>query len=153
MDAALRQELSQGRSLRLWMSDQQWMNLLEQVERAAREYTQAHPDGPERRGGDRAPYTIRCAIRTQTPDGQSATYVVQSRNISSGGLGFLTHQHLEPRTRCTVAIQGPEGQGLIASASIAWCREIQADANEVGIQFDQPIDITAFTGEDHPASA
>lgn len=149
MDGLQREELEHGRSLRLWLSDQQWMNLLEQVERSGREYAERF-EGDERRDDERSrhSYRVRCAVRVQSSEGASATYVIMCRNISAGGLGFLTAQPLEVGQKCTLALQGDEGQGMIAAGRVVWCRPIEEvvgeDAFEVGVQFDQPIDVNQF---------
>lgn len=139
-------DVEEGRdSLRLWLSDQQWLALLARIERGAHDY-----EGPDRRGDREArfPTRLRCVIRAQQPDGRSGTYLVCSHNISAGGLGFVHHAPLPRGSRCTVALEKGQGQGLIASGRVAWTRQIDDRspiAFEVGVQFDTPIDPAPFT--------
>lgn len=139
--------------MRLWLSEQQWLALLTRIEREAHDY-----GGPDRRDGrrDRYPTKLRCVIRAQQPDGRSATYMVCSHNISAGGLGFLHGEPLPRGSRCTIALEKGEGQGLIASGRVAWARQIddrEPHAFEVGVQFDRPIDPSPFTSDFRPIPA
>lgn len=142
-----RWDMEQSESTRLWLSDQQWLAILARIEREAKDY-----QGPDRRDGRprsrRFPAKLRCVIRAQQPDGRSGTYMVCSHNISAGGLGFLHSQPLPRGSRCTVALEKSDGQGLITSGRVAWARQVDdrmPAAFEVGIQFDRPIDPTPFT--------
>jgi hypothetical protein len=135
-------------TLRLWLSEQQWLSILSRIESQTADY-----QGPERRH-PRQPVTLRCVVRVQQPDGRSATYLLRSRNISKGGLGFVHSAPIAPSTRCTVALQAIDGFGLIASGRIAWCRDLNdldTHAHEVGLQFDRPIDISPFIDDPAPA--
>jgi len=144
-------------ALRVWLSDQQWMSILERIERQART-----PDEPEtlaRIGEDerrepadpRRPLSARCLIRVGSHGDEAGTYLVRTRNISAGGLGFVHNQDMRTGTRCTIALQLHDGKGMIVSGRVAWCREIlQLEVDEatfeIGVQFDQPIALDAFGG-------
>ncbi|MEL7087792.1 MAG: PilZ domain-containing protein [Planctomycetota bacterium] len=142
---------------RLWVSDQQWLSILQRVENGESEAASADlaggaSDATGHREHARHATHFRCVIRLAPPQQAGAdhgTYLVHSRNISSGGLGFVHDHELHPGTRCTVALQPPTGRGLIISARVAWCREISRVAEEtlrydVGVQFDRPIDVGPF---------
>jgi len=131
---------------RLWVSDQQWLAILERVQRG-----QLTPDSEPsdcRRVFPREVYECRCLLRLS---GVSGTYIVRTRDISGGGLCFVHGQPLRPSTRCTIALQSETGPGRILSAVVAWCKEIEffdpdVEAYEVGVKFDSPIDTRGFTG-------
>ncbi|MEM1107926.1 MAG: PilZ domain-containing protein [Planctomycetota bacterium] len=146
---------------RLWISDQQWMSILKQVEHGpteeelAEEATDFAGGASDATGGRehaRHAISFRCLIRLAPPediDADRGTYVVHSRNISSGGLGFVHDQPLHAGTRCTVALQPLRGKGMIVPARVAWCRDIQRLAEDVktydvGVQFDRPIDVSPY---------
>ena len=146
---------------RLWVSDQQWMSILERVQRGpsdeelaaqAATFAGGESDATGHREHARHAVSFRCMIRLAPPENTDAdhgTYVVHSRNISTGGLGFVHDQELHAGTRCTVAIQSSQSKGLIVPARVAWCRAIQRVAEDVttydvGVQFERPIDISPF---------
>jgi hypothetical protein len=136
---------------RLWVSDQQWLAILERVQRGqpaierGTEATQADC----RRLHARQTFECRCLLRLNSAAG---TYIVRSQDISSGGLRFVHGQPLRASTRCTIALQSDYGPGRILSAVVAWCKEIEfydpdVEAYEVGVKFDTPIDIRGFTAD------
>ena len=140
---------------RLWLSEQQWLSLLSRVRRG--DHDQANVGGLSDATGDRqharhAPDFL-CMIRLGPagPDGTFlGTYQISTRNISAGGIGFVHDRALTRGTRATVALQPTQGPGLILSARVAWCREVPevfedcTPLFQVGVQFDQPIDIDPF---------
>jgi len=143
---------------RLWVSDQQWLSILERVKRGnePEEGVDRYLGGASAATGGREhsrhAVALRCVVRFAPPQNHGAdhgTYLVNNRNISSGGLGFVHSTAMQAGTRCTVALQPLEGGGMILPARVAWCREIQREAEdpvmfEVGVQFDMPIDLEPF---------
>ncbi len=145
-------------ALRVWLSDQQWMSILERIERRSRagEPVDFAPAEDERRepSDPRRPITARCLIRVGSYGEEAGTFLVRTRNISSGGLGFVHNHDLKAGSRCTIALQLDDGQGMILSGRIAWCREVlqlevEQAAFEIGVQFDRPIALGNFS--DHVA--
>lgn len=136
---------------RLWVSDQQWLSILERVQRG-------HPlpidvDYDCRRLHPRVPISLRCLLRLSS---QAGTFIVRSRDISAGGLRFVHGQPLRPSTRCTLALSPPQGMGRILGAVVAWCKEVEfedpdLEAYDVGVKFDEPIDLRTFVGPDGAA--
>ena len=145
---------SETDTTRLWVSDQQWLSILERLKRGVDDdCSPADPGGASlatgaRRHARRAT-AFRCLLRLAAPDNRKAdhgTYLVRSRNLSSGGLAFAHHTALHAGTRCTVGLQAPDGTGMILSARVAWCRLIDRRAEDsmtyhVGVQFDQPVSL------------
>ncbi len=134
---------------RLWLSQRQWMALLQDAERSAREAPSDHSDddNPNRRTYPRisVPEHIRCMIRLGDNTGQHGTYLVRARDVSPTGLGFSSEQVFQPRTRCTVAFQDGQGRGMVRSAVVVWCRPVDDHWHDVGVRFDQPIDADWLT--------
>lgn len=135
---------------RLWISQRQWMTILEGTERQARE-SQSSPsrtsDSENQRQSPRlpAPQDARCLVRLGNNTDEHGTYLVCLRDVSATGLGFNSAQHFAPNTRCTVALQDTQGHGLVCGARIVWSNPIDDQLNDVGIHFDQPIDAARFT--------
>ena len=153
---------------RLWISDRQWMAILQDVEATAPS-ADANPEDaverdPYRFVGGAGPATgdrsharhaapFRCVLRlapADQPHADHGTYLVHCRNISAGGLGFVHTAPLHPGTRCTAALQPARGQGTILAARVAWSRAIQRAAEDttrydIGLEFDRPLDIGLYT--------
>lgn len=133
-------------STRLFVSDQQWLAILERVQRGQDMLPVQEHDC--RRLHPRQAYACRCLLRLSDSAG---TYIVRSRDISAGGLRFVHGQRLRPSTRCTIALQPEAGLGKIIAAVVAWCNPIEfldedIEAYEIGVKFDQSIDVRAFVG-------
>ena len=136
-------------STRLWVSDQQWLAILERVQRGQPALQETTEVENSRRLHPRQKFECRCLLRLS---GTAGTYIVRSQDISAGGLRFVHGHPLRPSTRCTIALQSDNGPGRILSAVVAWCKEIEfydpdVEAYEVGIKFDSAIDIRPFTGD------
>ncbi|MEM6256859.1 MAG: PilZ domain-containing protein [Planctomycetota bacterium] len=147
-DEDLAQPKQDTDTTRLWVSDQQWLAILERVQRG-QPAINASTDSDCRRLHARETFECRCLLRLNSAAG---TFIVRSQDISSGGLRFVHGQPLRASTRCTIALQSDNGPGRILSAVVAWCKEIEffdpeVEAWEVGIKFDDPIDIRGFLGE------
>ena len=139
-------------STRLWVSDQQWLAILERVQRGQPAVESAVQEDC-RRLHPRQTFECRCLLRLNSAAG---TYIVRSQDISSGGMSFVHGQPLRASTRCTIALQSDHGPGRILSAVVAWCKEIEffdpeVEAYEVGIKFDSAIDVRPFTGDNGAA--
>lgn len=133
---------------RIWLSQRQWMSVLEGTERQAREsQADTDPFTDNKRESPRlpAPQDTRCLIRMGDNTDEHGTYLVRLRDVSATGLGFNSAHPFAPTTRCTIALQDRGGHGLVSSARIVWCKPIEDQLHNVGIQFDQPIDAARFT--------
>ena len=133
---------------RLWVSDQQWLAILERVQRG-QPAIQEPAEQDCRRLHARRLFECRCLLRLS---GTAGTFIVRSRDISSGGLRFVHGHPLRASTRCTIALQSDDGPGRILSAVVAWCKEIEfydpdVEAYEIGIKFDTSIDVRLFTND------
>ncbi|MEM9882346.1 MAG: PilZ domain-containing protein [Planctomycetota bacterium] len=144
---------------RLWVSDRQWLAMLRAVKNDAGPPAEGLARGGSDATGNRArprhAASFRGVIRLAPPErpgDDHGTYLVHSRNISAGGMGFVHDRPLRVGTRCTVALRPAEGRGLILAARVAWCRPVDEPAgdhhpehaHDVGVQFDQPIDLNPF---------
>ena len=133
-------------STRLFISDQQWLAILERVQRGQSD-DHAPPDADDcRRLHERRGFATRCLLRLSDSAG---TFVVRSQDLSAGGLRFVHGHRLRPSTRCTIALQPEFGPGKIIAAVVAWSNPIEfldedIEAYEIGVKFDQPIDTRAF---------
>lgn len=141
----------ESQTLRLWLSDQQWMSLISRIEQQrAQAPTTDRPSAAQRRRDRRLPATLRCLLRLTRSDGTSATYAVRSTNLSRGGLGFFHDQPLPVAAACTVALEQPGRGGRVLAALVAWSSAVAGmdGVYEVGLQFAQPIELDPFLQTD-----
>jgi len=144
----------QDDTVRLWISQRQWMSILQRVELNQRDDDFTDDDCQRRSPRLPAHELTRCMIRLGHPSPSHGTYLVTLRNISTTGIGFLSAEPFEAKTRCTVALQDADGHGLVCAASVVWSRQVDEGLQAVGIRFDQPIDAQRFHDEqpvDKPA--
>lgn len=147
------QDNQQDGTARVWLSQRQWMSVLEGTERMARESAESAKNNVPETGTRRAeirqhaPQDARCLIRMGNNTDEHGTYLVKIRDVSATGLGFNSAHRFAPSTRCTVALQDPDGHGLVCAARIVWSKPIDDQLHDVGVQFDQPIDTTRFTSD------
>ena len=146
---------------RLWVSEQQWLSILERLKRGddapkLSDKSAGASDATGARHHARRAAGYRCLLRLAAPSNHEAdhgTFLVRSRNLSPGGMAFAHDTELHSGTRCTVGLQRPVGEGLIVPGRVAWCRQIDRTGEDsrthhVGVQFDRPIDLS-----DGPAAA
>jgi len=140
------QDDQQDDTVRLWLSQRQWMTVLQGIENSTRDGPSAYDN---QRQSPRLPTHkhARCMIRLGHPSPSHGTYLVELRNISDTGVGFFSAEPFQAKTRCTVALQDDQGQGLVCAASVVWSRQVDEGLHAVGIRFDQPIDADRFHHE------
>ncbi len=127
----------------VWLSEQQWQSILEQVERQCQD---VKLKGENQRCSPRlpAPDEAHCLVSMNDPGLNNRTYLVKLRNISATGVGFLTTEIFESGARCTVAIKNGEGSGLMSAAQVVWHQPVGEELYEVGVRFDKPTDNDHF---------
>ena len=87
---------------------------------------------------------VRCVLRLKQGQSPPAIYMVHTRNLSEGGLGFFFGSYLHPGTQCHLAVMDLEGNGCIFAGAVRWCRHVGQTLHECGVQFEQHIDICRF---------
>ena len=129
------------------------MSVLESTERRARQID--FPQDENQRQSPRlpAPQQARCMVRMGHQADHPGTFLVKLRDVSATGMGFFSAQPFTPKSLCTVALRDSQGHGLVAAAHVVWCKSIDEQLHDVGVQFDQPIHADWFakdTQEDIP---
>jgi CheY-like chemotaxis protein len=102
--------------------------------------------GVELRDNDRLPYRSQAGLvlKLYHPGGSVIDYLVRPRNISRHGLGFLHGSYLHVDSRCQVNLRTKSGELLSMSGRVCRCRHVQGRVHEVGMRFDQPVDVSLF---------
>lgn len=78
------------------------------------------------------------------PGMATAEICVACRNLSRQGLAVLHRAFVHPGTRCTVWLPHPDGRQRAVTGQVVWCLHRTSMIHEVGIAFDQPIDVHEF---------
>ena len=144
-------------TMRIWVSDGQWHRMLERISEASTEslggYAARKTPATGARTHARIAGDFRCMIRLTGAPGRdhedaSGTFVVRTKNVGEGGIGFVHGTHVRPGVQCTAVLEPDDGSdvGWVLHGRVVWCRGIDAtDADpelfDVGVQFEAPVNI------------
>ncbi|MBB6428410.1 PilZ domain-containing protein [Algisphaera agarilytica] len=126
------------------MSDAAWNSIVEKLnEHGSRALSQVDPNQGIH---DRRRFTIvsRCVIRLKRDGNPASILQVRTRNLSQGGLAFFGGNYVFPETPCHLALMDREGNGQLISGRVRWCRHIDGNLHECGVEFDERIDVEQF---------
>lgn len=82
------------------------------------------------------------------PGGGEARFMVASRNLSSGGMAFLHGGFLHTGTTVRVVLTTKDRQSKVILGEVRSCRHVRAHIHEVGVRFQEKIDLTQFCDDD-----
>jgi hypothetical protein len=124
----------------LVLSEEQWRKLSEKLAEVDSSHTgqRQHPRVSYRK-------LAQIAVAIQLPDGQWAKYIVRSRNLSSGGIGFIHGAYVHTDSRCRIIIKNLHGRVVCLEGVVRHCQYLCGTAHDVGVQFDTPIELTDYT--------
>lgn len=103
-----------------------------------------------KRVSERYTYRSRSVVtEVLEPTGAWSRYRTPTRNLSATGIGLLVGRFIYPNTRCRVHLVTIHHQPQVVSGMVAHCRYLSETAtiHEVGVRFDEPIDIEFFHHE------
>ena len=115
--------------------------VLDRIDRDAVRYS-----GQERRKASRQ----SCRGMSRSPvllEGEpigNRTYALYPRNISSLGMSLLHGKFVYDGTACVVGLQTLDGQVVPVRAHVVHCRLITGRIHELGVRFDEPIELADF---------
>ena len=78
------------------------------------------------------------------PGGSVMRFAVQPRDLSSSGMGFLHGGFIHPGSTCSVELSDKEDKPILARGTVARCRMIKGRVHEVGIAFDERVELEMF---------
>ncbi len=100
----------------------------------------------ERRQTSRVPYhgpARLCVLLENEPRGRR-TYAPAPRNLGQGGISLLHGKFVYGGTNCMVGLHSLGAQIVPARGKVIWCRLITGRVHELGIQFDDPVNVDEF---------
>jgi len=126
----------------LKLSDQEYRRILNSLNTC-----EAHPDmrRMQRRQALRYPFTGQFVLSISHPDGTRGNYLGRTRDISAKGLALLHGCFLHVNTHCFVLLPMRDGRWMRIGAVVVRCRHVQGKTHEVGVRFEEEIDVTAIT--------
>ncbi len=126
----------------LHLSDEQWRTLSEKLD-------QHDPYLTGQRRHQRIAYRklAQIAVAVRQSDGEWAKYVVRSRDLSPGGIGFIHGSYVHVGCECRVILKDCHGQVVCLDGVVKRCGLVQGTVHDVGVQFHEEINLTAFMGE------
>ncbi len=86
-------------------------------------------------------------VRMQHPGGTVTTYLVQPRDLSRSGFGFVHGGYFHPGSVCDVILPDKDGQLLKLKGRVARCQLISGKAHIVGVALDEMIRLESFDVE------
>jgi len=125
----------------LWLKPQEAAEILRAIEARAKDAV-----GQERRKSPRVPYraTPRVAVIIESEEIGKRTFALIPRNISRTGMSLLHGKFVYDGTPCVAGLKALDGQLVPVRGKVMWCRLIAGRIHEIGIQFEEPIDLDDF---------
>jgi hypothetical protein len=104
-----------------------------------------------RRGDSRWKYNVPegILVHFQHAAAYHFQFLVIPRNISKGGLGLLHGGFVYSGTRCVARLRTIDREFVLAAGRVMHCRCVRGRIHEVGVQFDEPIDVENFVRVGH----
>lgn len=100
----------------------------------------------EERRGLRVPYCRRrVTMDVKFATGHTVRHRVLARNLSRRGMSVLMGQYVNDAAACEVTLPLRLQETATLSGRVRACRHLGGKYHEVGVVFDQPIDIRDFT--------
>ena len=110
------------------------------------------PDGKDTQGNrkfHRLPFRQDGVQVLVAPAGGGASKVSMAcRNISRTGLSLLHNCYMHPGTKCTVLLPHPTRGQVPVPGAVARCVHRSGMAHEIGIRFNEPIEVREFAHPD-----
>lgn len=107
--------------------------------------------GRDRRSAERCAYhrAAQIVVTLRPPGGVESQQFAQrfsviSRDVSEGGVGFLHGAYVHVSSQAVVELESLEGIWKPVPGSVVRCRHVSGKLHEVGVAFDEQIDLGEF---------
>ncbi len=120
-----------------------------------------HLDAQERDGG-KSPRraNARLEYRVQDvplvavhPGGGTSAFIASGRNISCGGISLLVPAFLHTGTESRLALFTSDARQKVLVGKVVFCRHISGQVHEVGIRFNEKIEVSLFCSREAKATS
>ena len=100
---------------------------------------------PPSRDHQRYPFrTPDIFLRVTHPEYGTSDILAFGRNLSAGGMALLLCGYVHPGSSCEIVLQPLRGEPTKLTGKVRHCRHIQGMSFELGIQFDETIEIKHY---------
>jgi hypothetical protein len=125
----------------LRMNDRQLLELI----RALDDPDNQPPEAAER-SETRLPFNMarKIVASIEEHNGSCHVYLVVTRNISRRGAGVLHGKFLHRETRIILRLPRLDGTAALVHGRVRQCRYVRGRIHEIGIEFDQPVELEQF---------
>lgn len=102
--------------------------------------------GAELRTEARLPYHSSAGViaTLHHPGGSVVNYLVRPRNLSRRGVGFLHGNFVHIGSRCQVHLLRLDRRPEAINGAVARCQHVDGLVHEIGVRFDEPIELAHF---------
>lgn len=98
-----------------------------------------------RRAHEREPLQrVGLTVRIANGDGSTTTLLSYPRDVSAGGVSFLSGSAPAAGTACTVQFATADGRRIVVKGAVRWSREEDGGIRRVGVEFERPLDARQF---------
>ncbi len=99
-----------------------------------------------RRGDVRVPYRVSSGVMLSVPNARGSVddYRVVPRNLGGSGIAVLHGTFVYTNTTCAVRLKKIDGSDAVVKASVMHCRSVRGRIHELGLRFDERIDVSDF---------
>lgn len=127
-----------GMALRL--DDAALARVLDELDAASRQYA-----ADKKRADQRYPYRHKALpVEMLLPDGENLSLRVPSRDLSRFGISFLHSGYVYVGTRCRIQLVTIHNNWQTAEGTVIRCLYIEGRVHDIGVKFDNPIDVATF---------
>jgi len=100
-----------------------------------------------RRTDERFLFRQTVLVEVRRAEGSWSSFNMPTRNLSRTGICLLFPGYIHTGTKCRVQLMTTHNNWQTVEGAIRWCRYLQGRLHDVGIRFDQNIDITMFCAQ------
>lgn len=126
----------------LHLSDEQWRTLAERLD-----HDDPYTTGQRRHQRIAYRKLAQIAVAILQPGGKWAKYIVRSRDLSPGGIGFIHGSYIYLGSECRVILKDCNEQVTCLDGVVKRCELLEGTAHDVGVQFNEEIDVEQFIAD------
>jgi len=83
-------------------------------------------------------------VRIEHPGGSSVDYLVEPRDLSCTGLGFLHGAFIHPGSVCHVTLTDCEGKTMLVRGTVRRCQYLEGRLHVIGVEFKDKVNVSMF---------